>query len=99
VQPQEPEYLSSEVQCQTGTLVSTPCFPSLASLPNHGLYGVQALFVGRAVVDEVLPPAFLVSALKALPDGCLGVAVVQAAGTPRTRPAHRAALPADSARS
>lgn len=40
----------------------------------------QALFVGRAVVDEVLPPAFLVSALRALPDGCLGVAVVQAAG-------------------
>ena len=36
--------------------------------------------MGRAVVDEVLPPAFLVSALRALPDGCLGVAVVQAAG-------------------
>lgn len=41
---------------------------------------MQALFVGRAVVDEVLPPAFLVSVLKALPDGSLGVAVVQAAG-------------------
>jgi len=32
------------------------------------------------VVDEVLPPAFLVSVLKALPDGSLGVSVVQAAG-------------------
>lgn len=44
------------------------------------LTNLQALFVGRAVVDEVLPPAFLVSVLKALPDGSLGVSVVQAAG-------------------
>ena len=50
----------------------------------------QALFVGRAVVDEVLPPAFLVSVLKALPDGCLGVAVVQAAGTHTPAPVHPA---------
>lgn len=41
---------------------------------------VQALFLGRAVVDEVLPPAFLVSVLPALPDSSLGVTVVHAAG-------------------
>lgn len=38
-----------------------------------------SLFLGRAVVDEVLPPAFLTSVLPSLPDGGLGVAVVRAA--------------------
>jgi hypothetical protein len=33
-----------------------------------------------AVVDEVLPPAFLASCLPALPDGGLGITVVQATG-------------------
>ena len=46
----------------------------------------QALFLGRAVVDEVLPPAFLVAVLPALPDGCLGVSVVHAAGLFLTQP-------------
>ena len=39
-----------------------------------------SLFLGRAIVDEVLPPAFLAAALPSLPDGGLGVAVVQATG-------------------
>ena len=36
----------------------------------------------RAIVDEVLPPAFLASTLPSLPDGSLGVTVVQATGAP-----------------
>ncbi|WIA38524.1 hypothetical protein OEZ86_001845 [Tetradesmus obliquus] len=39
-----------------------------------------SLFLGRAVVDEVLPPAFLASCLPSLPDGGLGITVVQATG-------------------
>ncbi|KAF8061907.1 MRF1 [Scenedesmus sp. PABB004] len=39
-----------------------------------------SLFLGRAIVDEVLPPAFLASCLPALPDGGLGITVVQATG-------------------
>eukprot|EP00879_Flechtneria_rotunda_P002298 GHRR01002491.1.p1 GENE.GHRR01002491.1~~GHRR01002491.1.p1 ORF type:complete len:322 (+),score=143.64 GHRR01002491.1:106-966(+) len=39
-----------------------------------------SLFLGRAIVDEVLPPAFLANCLPALPDGGLGVTVVQATG-------------------
>lgn len=39
-----------------------------------------SLFLGRAIVDEVLPPAFLASCLPSLPDGSLGITVVQATG-------------------
>lgn len=39
-----------------------------------------SLFLGRAIVDEVLPPAFLANTLPSLPDGSLGVTVVQATG-------------------
>jgi len=39
-----------------------------------------ALFLGRAVVDEAVPPAFLHKVLASLPDGGLGVAVVSATG-------------------
>ena len=41
---------------------------------------MMALFLGRAVVDEALPPSFLTSVLPALEGGSLGVAVVQSAG-------------------
>mmetsp|Transcript_19931 Transcript_19931/g.60231 ORF Transcript_19931/g.60231 Transcript_19931/m.60231 type:complete len:760 (-) Transcript_19931:626-2905(-) len=51
-----------------------------ASLDTPTAAHLLALFVGRAVVDEVLPPAFLVAVLPALQDGCLGVSVVHAAG-------------------
>jgi hypothetical protein len=36
-----------------------------------------------AIVDEVLPPAFLASCLPSLPDGGLGITVVQATGAAR----------------
>ena len=39
-----------------------------------------ALFMGRAVVDEVLPPSFLASVLPALRNDSLGVTVVQTTG-------------------
>ncbi len=39
-----------------------------------------SLFLGRLIVDEVLPPSFLAAALSALRDGSLGVAVVQQTG-------------------
>jgi programmed cell death protein 4 len=38
------------------------------------------LFLGRAIVDEVLPPKFLAEVVPQLPAGCLGIGVVQAAG-------------------
>jgi hypothetical protein len=38
------------------------------------------LFLGRAVVDEVLPPKFLAEVVPSLPSGGLGLGVVQAAG-------------------
>lgn len=39
-----------------------------------------ALFLGRAVVDEVLAPSFLASVLPALRNDSLGVTVVQTTG-------------------
>jgi len=39
------------------------------------------LFLGRAIVDEVLPPKFLVEVVPFLPHGGLGLGVVQAVGT------------------
>lgn len=40
-----------------------------------------ALFLGRAIVDEALPPRFLAEAVPHLPAGSLGLAVVQQAGS------------------
>lgn len=48
-----------------------------------GALHLLSLFLGRAVVDEVLPPAFLAAALPGLPDGGLGVGVVQNTGERR----------------
>lgn len=39
-----------------------------------------SLFLGRACVDEVLPPSYLTAVLPSLADGSAGVAVVQATG-------------------
>jgi programmed cell death protein 4 len=39
-----------------------------------------SFFLGRAIVDEVLAPAFLANCLPSLPDGGLGITVVQATG-------------------
>lgn len=41
---------------------------------------LMTLFVSRAIVDELLPPAFLTRALDAMPPDCLGVAVVRSTG-------------------
>lgn len=39
-----------------------------------------ALMLGRLVVDEVLPPAFLTAVLPSLEDGSMGVSVVEITG-------------------
>ena len=39
-----------------------------------------ALFLGRATVDEVLPPAFLTAVLQRMHDDSLGVQVVRSVG-------------------
>lgn len=39
-----------------------------------------ALFLGRAIVDEVLPPAFLTTVLARMNDDSLGVHIVRSAG-------------------
>ena len=48
-----------------------------AELDIPGAAHFIALFLGRAVVDEVLPPAFLAHALGRLGDDSLGVHAVQ----------------------
>lgn len=42
-----------------------------------------ALMLGRLIVDEVLPPAFLTGVLPSLRDQSMGVAIVQTAGEAR----------------
>lgn len=44
-----------------------------------------ALFLGRAIVDEVLPPAFLNSVLARMNDDSLGVHIVQSVGEQRSQ--------------
>ncbi len=43
-----------------------------------------ALFLGRAIVDEVLPPAFLTSVLARMNDDSLGVHIVLSVGEQRS---------------
>ena len=43
-----------------------------------------SLFLARAIVDEVLPPAFLTAALPFLENQSQGVNIVQATGMPLT---------------
>jgi len=38
-----------------------------------------AIFVARAIVDDILPPAFLTKTLKSLPEDSKGVEVIQKA--------------------
>lgn len=38
---------------------------------------ILAIFLARAVVDDILPPAFLSKTLKVLPEGCQGIKVIQ----------------------
>lgn len=40
-----------------------------------------SLFLGRAIIDEALQPAFLTAVLPSLRNDSLGVAVVQATGS------------------
>lgn len=49
-------------------------------LDNPDAAHLISLFLGRIIVDEVLPPSFLTSVLGALKDDCLGIQVVQATG-------------------
>ena len=49
-----------------------------AELDIPGAAHFIALFLGRAIVDEVLPPAFLTQVLARLSDDSLGVHTVQA---------------------
>ena len=63
--------------CRAGTW---PCGTITLSSRQPITHLVLLVFVCRAIVDEVLPPAFLASTLPSLPDGSLGVTVVQATG-------------------
>ena len=40
-----------------------------------------SLFLGRAIVDEVLPPKFLVEVVSQLPSDSLGIGIIQAVGS------------------
>lgn len=53
---------------------------------------VLALFLARAVVDDILPPAFLPRAAKALPESSKGYQVVQTAEKSYLSAAHHAEL-------
>lgn len=41
---------------------------------------LMTLFTARAIVDELLPPAFLTRALDAMLPDCLGIAVIRSTG-------------------
>lgn len=47
-------------------------------LPDAAHY--IALFLGRAIVDEALPPAFLTAVLQRMNDDSLGVHIVRSVG-------------------
>jgi hypothetical protein len=47
-----------------------------------------SLFLARAIVDEVLPPAFLTAVLPFLENQSQGVNIVQATGEPSTLSTH-----------
>ena len=49
-------------------------------LDNPDAAHLLALFLGRAVVDEILPPSFLAAVLPSLQDHSEGVSVVQSTG-------------------
>ncbi|XP_061360874.1 MA3 DOMAIN-CONTAINING TRANSLATION REGULATORY FACTOR 1-like [Gastrolobium bilobum] len=53
---------------------------------------ILALFLARAVVDDILPPAFLVRAKKALPESSKGVQVIQTAEKTYLSAPHHAEL-------
>lgn len=50
------------------------------ALDNPDAAHLLSLFLGRAIVDEALPPSFLASVLPSLRNDSLGVAVVQSTG-------------------
>jgi programmed cell death protein 4 len=50
------------------------------TLDNPDAAHLLSLFLGRAIVDEALPPSFLTSVLPSLRNDSLGVAVVQSTG-------------------
>lgn len=49
-------------------------------LDNPDAEHLLTLFLGRVIVDEVLPPAFLTAALPSLENQSLGVNIIQATG-------------------
>lgn len=47
----------------------------IPAAPHH-----LSIFLGRLIVDELLTPAFLTTALESLDNGSLGVEIIKAAG-------------------
>ena len=54
-------------------------------LDNPDAAHLLSLFLGRAIVDEALPPSFLAAVLPTLEDHSEGVNVVQSTGTEALR--------------
>lgn len=54
-------------------------------LDNPDAAHLLSLFLGRAIVDEALPPSFLAAVLPTLEDHSEGVNVVQSTGTKALR--------------
>lgn len=52
-------------------------------MDNPDVEHLLSLFLGRAIVDEVLPPKFLAAVLPFLENKSLGVDIVQATGMPQ----------------
>lgn len=49
-------------------------------LDNPDAVHLLSLFLGRAIVDEILPPSYLTAVLSTLEDHSEGVSVVQSTG-------------------
>ncbi|EIE18312.1 MA3-domain-containing protein [Coccomyxa subellipsoidea C-169] len=73
-----PKTVSEDSIAQGFTDLMLACEDLELDLPDATHY--IALFLGRAIVDEVLPPAFLTTVLARMNDDSLGVHIVRSAG-------------------
>lgn len=74
--------------CCVFSIDATTCVQDLR-MDNPDVEHLLSLFLGRAIIDEVLPPKFLTAVLPFLENKSLGVDIVQATGMPQNNPIAR----------
>lgn len=81
-----------ESLCKIGVVLHSPTPPPSSVLRESSQQDLEldipdaahfvALFLGRAIVDEVLAPAFLTRVLQRMRDDSLGIQIVRSVGEP-----------------